>query len=73
MSGFRSLLFSRLLRVLHSLKMQCPSDNSPAIDQSSFWSSGNLHWDAHRIGWAVAGACTVAVRYCFLLVGYQTQ
>ncbi|KAF8200775.1 DUF300-domain-containing protein [Pholiota molesta] len=40
--------------------MQCPSDNSPATDQSSFWSSGNLHWDSHRIGWAIAGACTVA-------------
>ncbi|PPQ67258.1 hypothetical protein CVT25_005842 [Psilocybe cyanescens] len=38
----------------------CPSDNTADIDQSSFWSSGTLHWDAHRIGWAVAGACTVA-------------
>ncbi|KAJ7462358.1 DUF300-domain-containing protein [Mycena galericulata] len=36
----------------------CPSDNSAAVDQTSFWSSGNLDWDAHRIGWAVAGACT---------------
>ncbi|KAF9471458.1 DUF300-domain-containing protein [Pholiota conissans] len=37
---------------------ECPSDNSPVIDQSSFWSSGNVNWDAHRIGWAVAGVCT---------------
>jgi hypothetical protein len=22
-----------------------------------------LNWDAHRIGWAVAGACACAVRY----------
>ncbi|KJA14415.1 hypothetical protein HYPSUDRAFT_49204 [Hypholoma sublateritium FD-334 SS-4] len=40
--------------------VNCPSDNSPAIDQSSFWSSGSLHWDAHRVGWAIAGACTAA-------------
>ncbi|KAJ7770195.1 DUF300-domain-containing protein [Mycena maculata] len=36
----------------------CPSDNSTAVDQSSFWDSGNLNWDAHRIGWAIAGGCT---------------
>ncbi|KAK7057130.1 organic solute transporter Ostalpha-domain-containing protein [Favolaschia claudopus] len=35
--------------------MSCPSDNAAAIDQSSFWDSGNLHWDKHRIGWAIAG------------------
>ncbi|KAF7361848.1 hypothetical protein MVEN_00529300 [Mycena venus] len=33
----------------------CPSDNAAAVDQSSFWDSGNLHWDKHRIGWAIAG------------------
>ncbi|KAH9485422.1 Transmembrane protein 184C [Psilocybe cubensis] len=38
----------------------CPSDNTADVDQSSFWSSGSLHWDSHRIGWAIAGACTVA-------------
>ncbi|KAJ7346676.1 organic solute transporter Ostalpha-domain-containing protein [Mycena albidolilacea] len=38
----------------------CPSDNSADIDQTSFWDSGNLNWDAHRIGWAIAGACTAA-------------
>jgi len=36
----------------------CPSDNTAAVEQSSFWDSGNVHWDAHRIGWAIAGACT---------------
>ncbi|KAJ7783231.1 organic solute transporter Ostalpha-domain-containing protein [Mycena metata] len=36
----------------------CPSDNSAAVDQTSFWSSGTLHWDAHRIGWAISGGCT---------------
>lgn len=35
----------------------CPSSNTQAADQSSFWSSGNTNWDAHRIGWAVAGGC----------------
>ncbi|KAF8973229.1 DUF300-domain-containing protein [Flammula alnicola] len=39
--------------------MTCPSDNTDAIDQSSFWSSDSVHWDAHRVGWAVAGACTI--------------
>ncbi|KAJ7901884.1 DUF300-domain-containing protein [Mycena olivaceomarginata] len=38
----------------------CPSDNSADVDQTSFWDSGNLNWDAHRIGWAIAGACTAA-------------
>ncbi|KDR75855.1 hypothetical protein GALMADRAFT_97799 [Galerina marginata CBS 339.88] len=37
----------------------CPSDNTAATDQTSFWSQGSIHWDAHRIGWAVAGACTL--------------
>ncbi|KAJ6586973.1 DUF300-domain-containing protein [Mycena vulgaris] len=36
----------------------CPSDNTADVDQSSFWSSGNLNWDKHRIGWAIAGGCT---------------
>ncbi|KAH0835606.1 organic solute transporter Ostalpha-domain-containing protein [Lanmaoa asiatica] len=35
----------------------CPSANTQAIDQSSFWDSGNLNWDEHRIGWAIAGGC----------------
>ncbi|EKM50991.1 uncharacterized protein PHACADRAFT_187607 [Phanerochaete carnosa HHB-10118-sp] len=44
----------------------CPSDNTQAVDQSSFW-SGGAHWDAHRVGWAVSGACALA------LIGfYQT-
>ena len=42
-------------------RMSCPSDNAQAIDQSSFWTHGSLHWDAHRIGWAVAGGCSAAV------------
>ncbi|KAI0294073.1 organic solute transporter Ostalpha-domain-containing protein [Multifurca ochricompacta] len=40
--------------------MSCPSDNTQAVDQSSFWSQGSLHWDAHRVGWAIAGGCSVA-------------
>ncbi|WWD18220.1 hypothetical protein CI109_102670 [Kwoniella shandongensis] len=38
--------------------MSCPSDNSTnrAVDDS-FWSPGGIHWDAHRIGWAVSGGC----------------
>ncbi|KAG2062925.1 DUF300-domain-containing protein, partial [Suillus decipiens] len=37
----------------------CPPDNTAYIDQSSFWSPGNLNWDEHRIGWAIAGGCAV--------------
>ncbi|KAI0259472.1 DUF300-domain-containing protein [Gloeopeniophorella convolvens] len=37
--------------------MSCPSDNTQVVDQSSFWSHGSIHWDAHRIGWAIAGGC----------------
>ncbi|KAI6014358.1 DUF300-domain-containing protein [Pisolithus marmoratus] len=35
----------------------CPSSNTQSVDQSSFWDSGNTNWDAHRIGWAIAGGC----------------
>lgn len=40
----------------------CPSDNTQAIDQTDFWSSSGIDWDAHRIGWAIAGSCSVVVR-----------
>jgi hypothetical protein len=33
----------------------CPSDNTQAIDQSSFWANGTS-WDSHRTGWIVAGS-----------------
>ncbi|KAI0338800.1 DUF300-domain-containing protein [Trametopsis cervina] len=38
----------------------CPSDNSVAVDQSSFWDENGINWDAHRIGWVIAGACAAA-------------
>lgn len=38
----------------------CGSDNTAAIDQSSFWDENGIHWDAHRIGWAVSGAFALA-------------
>ncbi|OBZ73139.1 hypothetical protein A0H81_06699 [Grifola frondosa] len=37
----------------------CPSDNTAAIDQASFWTPNGLDWDAHRIGWVVSGACAL--------------
>ncbi|KAF8574754.1 DUF300-domain-containing protein [Ramaria rubella] len=37
----------------------CPDDNSENNDQSSFWDSSGIHWDQHRIGWAIAGGCAV--------------
>jgi hypothetical protein len=62
---------SSLLPFLHLLtpcglfritEMSCTSDNAQAVDQSRFWTDGSAHWDAHRVGWAIAGACTVVVR-----------
>ncbi|WVR05565.1 hypothetical protein IAU60_002584 [Kwoniella sp. DSM 27419] len=37
----------------------CPETNSNITDASEdvFWSPDGIHWDAHRIGWAVAGGC----------------
>lgn len=40
--------------------MSCPSDNTQSVDQSDFWSSDGVHWDAHKIGWVVSGACAAA-------------
>ncbi|KDR71551.1 hypothetical protein GALMADRAFT_253889 [Galerina marginata CBS 339.88] len=38
--------------------MHCPtSPNQVDIDQSKFWDSNGIHWDSHRIGWAIAGGC----------------
>ncbi|CAK5282116.1 unnamed protein product [Mycena citricolor] len=39
--------------------MSCPSDNTAAIEQSSFWDP-TAPWDPHRIGWVVAGSCSAA-------------
>ena len=33
----------------------CPLANVEIEDESSFWDANGLHWDAHRIGWAIAG------------------
>ncbi|KAF8151369.1 DUF300-domain-containing protein [Crassisporium funariophilum] len=38
------------------------SANSEATDQSKFWDTNGIHWDSHRIGWAIAGGCAVLVR-----------
>ncbi|RDX46297.1 hypothetical protein OH76DRAFT_1485552 [Lentinus brumalis] len=37
----------------------CPSDNQAVIDQSGFWSSDGIDWDAHKIGWLIAGVCAI--------------
>jgi hypothetical protein len=43
--------------------MPCQSsENQIAIDQSKFWDADGIHWEPHRIGWAVAGGCSVLVR-----------
>lgn len=40
----------------------CPSDNFAVEDQEGFWSTNGIDWDAHRIGWLIAGVCTAVVR-----------
>ncbi|CCM01552.1 uncharacterized protein FIBRA_03610 [Fibroporia radiculosa] len=37
----------------------CPSDNTAAVEQDSFWSTSGVDWDDHRIGWLIAGCCAV--------------
>jgi len=43
--------------------VSCASDNTEAIDQSSFWTFDG-HWDKHRIGWLIAGVCSIVVGDC---------
>ena len=50
----------------HITEMSCLSDNAQAVDQSRFWSDKSIHWDAHRVGWAIAGGCTALVRIYLL-------
>ncbi|KAK4703675.1 hypothetical protein P7C70_g2541, partial [Phenoliferia sp. Uapishka_3] len=45
----------------------CPSINESTIDQEAFW---NGHWDAHKIGWLIAGV-TAAVLAAFLMLLLQ--
>lgn len=49
----------------------CPSSNTEAVDQGAFWDSGNSNWDAHRIGWAVAGGCAVLTLIISSISVYQ--
>ncbi|KAH9934604.1 organic solute transporter Ostalpha-domain-containing protein [Amylocystis lapponica] len=37
----------------------CPSDNTEAIEQDSFWNSSGADWDAHRVGWLISGVCAL--------------
>ena len=47
--------------------MSCPSDNTQAVEQGSFWSSSGVHWDAHRVGWLISGVCALVVSSeCFV-------
>ncbi|KDQ26226.1 hypothetical protein PLEOSDRAFT_1067086 [Pleurotus ostreatus PC15] len=39
--------------------MTCAAENAASVDQSHFWDGENLNWEAHRIGWAIAGGCAV--------------
>ncbi|KAL7278336.1 hypothetical protein ACG7TL_008312 [Trametes sanguinea] len=50
----------------------CPSDNRQAVDQSGFWDSNGIEWDAHRIGWLIAGVCAaVTVVLTAINVGFH--
>ncbi|KZT66067.1 DUF300-domain-containing protein [Daedalea quercina L-15889] len=45
----------------------CPSDNTATVEQDSFWSTSGVNWDAHRIGWVIAGCCA-CVSVIFTLI-----
>jgi len=47
------------------------SENTVATAQSSFWDPSNMDWDAHRIGWAVAGGCTILTTVISLVTIFQ--
>jgi Organic solute transporter Ostalpha len=51
--------------------MGCPSDNDQAVDQSNFWTHSSFHWDAHRVGWAIAGGCAALVSHIFYLTDFS--
>ena len=53
---------TRILDMVEANSTLCPSDNLLVIDQSTFWDSDGINWDAHRIGWLIAGACAAVVR-----------
>jgi hypothetical protein len=38
------------------------SENTLATNENAFWDLPGPFWDVHRMGWAVAGGCTVLVR-----------
>ncbi|EJT98287.1 DUF300-domain-containing protein [Dacryopinax primogenitus] len=41
------------------LNTTCPyTENTSAVDQSTFFETNGVDWDAHRIGWVVAGSFT---------------
>jgi hypothetical protein len=43
-----------------SMAAVCPSTNAAGVEQAGFFSpGGSVDWDAHRIGWAIAGATTI--------------
>ncbi|CAD6587708.1 MAG: hypothetical protein TREMPRED_004830 [Tremellales sp. Tagirdzhanova-0007] len=42
--------------------MSCPSVNDPATGEDCFLCADGIHWDDHRIGWAIAGGCAALVR-----------
>ncbi|ORY23937.1 organic solute transporter Ostalpha-domain-containing protein [Naematelia encephala] len=39
--------------------MSCPSVNAAVEGDDCFFCSDGIHWDAHRIGWAVSGSCAL--------------
>jgi hypothetical protein len=50
---------------------ECPDDNTLTTDQTAFWDSNGMHWDAHRIGWAIAGGCSVVTVLISLVTVWQ--
>ncbi|KAF8993912.1 DUF300-domain-containing protein [Cyathus striatus] len=50
----------------------CPeTQNTLEVDQTKFWDSNGVNWDAHRIGWVIAGACSVVTVIITLISVFQ--
>ncbi|KNZ55404.1 uncharacterized protein VP01_2692g2 [Puccinia sorghi] len=37
----------------------CNATNTEVTDESNFFSENSINWDAHRIGWVIAGSMTI--------------
>lgn len=44
----------------------CNATNTEVTDESNFFSENSINWDAHRIGWVIAGSMTILVSHSII-------